>query len=418
VKYVLTSIIALAAMVYMGYHLYSMFKTGMTVEPVQSAEISNQLTLTGVIFRDERVVYGATSGGVVRMFSNGEKVSKNAVVAKIYDTLRTEDRTLSRIENDLSILAESNKISDTSTKNTDAKINKLYYTIRLKSEEGDYATVAEKTEELLILLNRREIIVNARLNFNTEIADLRAQREKIVSAATGEHEDVKTPVSGYFYSYADGYENVFTSEAALKLGYEDLSSLLESEAEKQSQEDGYAVGKMAQSAVWYLCMKTDRESAAGLSEGKTYPVSFPMASGSEIDFTLERIVTQNGGEGAVLVFSTSTLSADIGSARKQTVSVIQEKTVGLRVPVTAVRTNDEGEIGVFILKNDRTTFRKIQILTEQDGYCLVREFSPDEEGYSEMLHKYDNLVTSGKGLKEQKAEDDGETTEYEIRIFG
>ena len=416
-KYVLTSIIALAAMVYMGYHLYSMFKTGMTVEPVQSAEISNQLTLTGVIFRDERVVYGATSGGVVRMFGNGEKVSKNAVVAKIYDTLRTEDRTLSRIENDLSILAESNKISDTSTKNTDAKINKLYYTIRLKSEEGDYATVAEKTEELLILLNRREIIVNARLNFNTEIADLRAQREKIVSAATGEHEDVKTPVSGYFYSYADGYENVFTSEAALKLGYEDLSSLLESGAEKQSQEDGYAVGKMAQSAVWYLCMKTDRESAAGLSEGKTYPVSFPMASGDETEFTLERIVAENAGSGAVLVFSSDSVCRDVGSARKQTVSVTKERISGLRVPVSAIRTNDDGSIGVYILKNNRTTFRKIDIISEQDGYCIAREYSPEDEGYSEMLHKYDSMIVQGKGLSEQTREDD-ETTGYEIRIFG
>ena len=54
-KYVLTSALAIAAAVYMVYHIVSMFKTDMKVEPVQAAEISNQLTLTGVVFRDETV---------------------------------------------------------------------------------------------------------------------------------------------------------------------------------------------------------------------------------------------------------------------------------------------------------------------------------------------------------------------------
>ena len=35
-----------------------------------------------------------------------------------------------------------------------------------------------------------------------------------------------------------------------------------------------------------------------------------------------------------------------------------------------------------------------------------------------MLHKYDSLIISGKGLKEQAEEADGDTTDYEIRIFG
>ena len=415
-KYVLTSALAIAAAVYMVYHIVSMFKTDMKVEPVQAAEISNQLTLTGVVFRDETVVYGQ-SGGAVRMFPNGEKVRKNAVVVRVYDTIRSDDRALSAIEKKIDILTDSNRVSDTGTKNTDAKISKLYYTLRLKAEEGDYATLTEKADELLVLLNRREIITNERLNFNTEIADLQAQREKLISSSEGDAYEVRSPAAGYFSSYVDGYEGVFTSAAAKELGYEELSALLDSRPEKTNvTEEGYAVGKIAPSAVWYICADTDRDTARKLTEGATYRISFPMA-GSETDFTLLRIVTENKGEGAVLVFSTDYLSRDIGSVRKQTVSVIREKTVGLRVPVSAVRMNEDGEVGVFILKNDKVTFRKIEIIAEQDGYCIAREYSPDEEGYADMLHKYDNLIVSGKGLKEQ-TEPDGETEEYEIRIFG
>lgn len=391
----------------------------MRVEPVQYAEQSENLTLTAVIFRDEQVIYSDMNGGVVRLYSNGEKVNKNAVVARVYDTLTTEDYTLSRIEKKLNILTDSNKINDNTTKNTDAKISKLYYTIRLKSEEGDFSTLSEKADELLVLLNRREIIINSRLNFNTEIADLKAMRDRMLSSGAGVGYDVKTNISGYFSSYVDGYEDVFTSSKALDYGYKELSALLSDEPDSLSVTDkGYAVGKVAHLPTWYICAQTDRDTAYKLSEGKTYTVGFPMASGSETEFTLRRIITEDGGKGAILVFSTDMQSSEIGSARKQTVSVTMEKTTGLRVPVSAVRTDDNDNVGVYILKNNKVTFRKIDILTERDGYCIVKEYAPDEEGYAEMLHKYDSLIISGKGLKEQVDTDDGETTEYEIRIFG
>ncbi len=249
--YVLSSLLAIAAIVYIVYHIVSYFKEDMRVEPVQYAEQSENLTLTAVIFRDEQVIYGDRSGGVVRLYSNGERVGKNAVVARVYETLRTEDYTLSRIEKRLGILTESNKISDNTTKNTDAKINKLYYTVRLKSEEGDFSTLSEKTDELLILLNRREIIVNARLNFNTEIADLKAMRDRMLASGSSVGYDVTTDVSGYFSGFVDGYENIFTSDKALKYGYKELSGLLRSEADELSVTDkGYAVGKVAQLPTW------------------------------------------------------------------------------------------------------------------------------------------------------------------------
>ena len=337
----------------------------------------------------------------------------------VYDSFYAEDYELSKLDRKIAILTESNKESDNTLKNLDAKINRLYYTVRLKSEEGDFSSVSEKSDELLVLLNRREILINARLNYNQEIAELKAQRERIISSGKGESEGVETPVSGYFYGYVDGYENLFTAEAAKEYQYEELSALMRQPAQELSvTAEGYAVGKTALDSKWYICAETDRDTAYKLSNENKYSISFPTASGSETEFMLERVVTDYGGDGAILVFSTDMQERDLGSARKQTVSLVLEKTEGLRVPVSAVRTNDENEVGVYILKNDKTTFRKIEILTESDGYCIVKEYAPDEEGYSEMLHKYDNLIVSGKGLKEEANVEDGETTDYEIRIFG
>lgn len=391
----------------------------MRVEPVQSVQQTQTADLTGIIFREEQVVYGEKSGGTVRLYANGEKVSKNAVVARVYDNFNSEDYALSEYDKKINILTESNKVSDNSIKNLDAKINRLYYTIRLKSEEGDFSAATEKTDELLVLLNRREILVNARINFNQEISELTANRERLISSGTGISSDVKTPVSGYYFNYVDGYEDLFTASAAKKLSYEELSELIKQPADELSvSRNGYAVGKMATDPKWYICAETDRSTAYKLSEGNTYTIGFASAAGAESEFVLERIVTETGGKGAILVFVSDIDSTELGSLRKQNISIVLEKIEGLRVPVSAVRTNENDEVGVYILKNNKITFRKIDIITEKDGYCIVKEYSPEDEGYSKMLHKYDSLIVSGKGLKETTEPDDGETTDYEIRIFG
>lgn len=412
--YIGTSLLAVLAIVYIVYHIVSYFKTDMKVEPVQSIEISDSLTFTAVIFRDEQIVYSQSRGGVVRLYANGEKVAKNAEVANVYETLESRDSELTSIDKRINILEKSNKVSDTSVKNIDAKINRLYYTIRQKTEEGDITSAADKTDELLVLLNRREIIVNSRLDYNAEIAELKRQRELIVSSGSGAFETVSSPASGYFYSSADGYETLFTSEAAEKYSYKDLKALLNSSGGENS---GYAVGKIATSAAWYLCAQISRDEALTLSVNSVYTVDFTMSNGNKTDFELIRILMSDDGGDALVVMKTTTLNKDIGNARKQTVSVKNEEITGLRIPQSAVRVNENGEVGVYILKNNLVKFRRADIISSKEGYYIAKEYDPEDELYPVMVHKYDNLIVSGKNIKED-VEIEAEDMEYSIRIFG
>jgi hypothetical protein len=79
--------------------------------------------------------------------------------------------------------------------------------------------------------------------------------------------------------------------------------------------------------------------------------------------------------------------------------------------------NEEGEQGVFILKNNRTTVRYSDVIDSIEGYYIVREFSPEDEDYAKYLHRNDVLIVRGKNLREQINLPEEESTEYRIRIF-
>lgn len=414
--YIFFGLIAIAVSVYMIYHVIKLFSTEMIVETVEAAELSDTVNVTGVIFRDETVLYGTRYGSLDRLFADGERVAKDTPVVRIYDKAAGSDKELSLIDRQLSILNDSGSVSDNSTKAVDAEINRLYYALRQKAEDGDYGGVTSKLDRLLVNFNRREIITNARVNFNAEIASLRERREGIVRNNGTPAETVYTNVSGYFMYDVDGYERIMTAKALKGVSYGELKGLLDSSAEQlDSTSYGYAVGKIAASAEWYLCAELDPKTAMNLVEGREYGVSFSLTPDQEIRLTLDKILS--GAESSVIIMSSTVMPKDFNNSRKQTVQIKTESVTGLRVPASAVRVNEEGEQGVFILKNNRTTFRYIDVIDSIEGYYIVREFSPEDEDYAKYLHRNDVLIVRGKNLREQINLPEEESTEYRIRIF-
>ncbi|MBQ3869915.1 MAG: hypothetical protein II777_05145, partial [Clostridia bacterium] len=171
----------------------------------------------------------------------------------------------------------------------------------------------------------------------------------------------------------------------------------------------------AASAEWYLCAELDPKTAMNLVEGREYGVSFSLTPDQEIRLTLDKILS--GAESSVIIMSSTVMPGDFNNSRKQTVQIKTESVTGLRVPASAVRVNEEGEQGVFILKNNRTTFRYIDVIDSIEGYYIVREFSPEDEDYAKYLHRNDVLIVRGKNLREQINLPEEESTEYRIRIF-
>lgn len=387
------------AIVYLLYHTFSLYDADMEAEPVQSALWKESVSLTGTVFRRETVLYTENSGEINRLYSDGERVGANSAVATVYHSLSGADPALLvQLDEKIALLEESNdvSVSDRDLSYTDSRIKKLYYSVRLARENGDEEYAKSLSRQLLVLMNKREIITRQRLDFNAELAELYAEREKLLQGSEDAYETVKAPSSGYFYKDVDGYEGVFDPDIAKNGDYSQLLALSDMEPASTSG----TAGKLVTAAKWYIVFFSSTDITTHLSEGEGCVLEFPDSSSCNVNFTVERIVPDKDGKNAAYVLSTDIMPESFSYTRQQEFSLIYDTAEGLRVPDSALRVLD-GQIGVYILKDNKTTFRRVDIISQRDGYSLVVRHSPDTSLYTESLHLYDLVITAGKDIKEE-----------------
>lgn len=365
------------------------------------------------IMRNEAPVYSNYGGTINYYVSDGEKLGVDSVIADVYSSGSGGDVRSRIIEIDRKIktLKASNigdNVAVAGTSVVDDGITAQLLSIREKLSQNqlDYAT--QTKDELLALLNRRELITTSKSNFNDEIDRLEKERSSLAATLTGMSEKVSTPVSGYFYGLADGYESIFSSDKIDTLTVTGFDAMTQSDPDPAvySQNGKYGIGKMAYSHYWYIACKVDKKTLGSYTEGRDYSVAFPYNADLTLKMKLHKIVTEDGQSDAVLVFSCTTLPQNFSFLRRQRVEISKSDTLtGYKIPASAIRILD-GVSGVYIQYGNRVYFRIAEIVGEFEGYCYIKTdtegrtlFAGDDiqgnEIYCSGLKQNDNVVVEG-----------------------
>ncbi len=404
--YVGSALLAILAIVYVVYHLVNAFSNDITFDEAQYSTVDEKIISDGYIFRDEMILYTSRDGILDSYFAEGEHVKAHSKVAAVYSNSSKDVREkILQIDKKIKILNESNAVfadESLNTKYIDKQISEMYYLICEKLSSGDYLYASEKTDELLVLLNKREIITNKRLNYNNEIAGYEAQKHSLVGVGEGAFDVVKTPYSGYYYSYTDGYEKLFSTSVLENITLDEFNALTLSSPESFDGENGYSAGKIINEHSWYIACKADKTAAASFAEGSVYSVLFPYEANLSVDFTLERIVSSPKDDEALLIFKTNTVPVNFSFARRQTVEIVYKKTEGVRIPSNALHMVD-GQTGVYILDENVVRFIKTDIIYEGDGYYISK--TDYEEDTEVRLKEHDRIILTGKELYDGRVVD-------------
>jgi hypothetical protein len=150
-----------------------------------------------------------------------------------------------------------------------------------------------------------------------------------------------------------------------------------------------------------------------MTEGEMRDVIFTYNGELSLSMRLDRLI--RGEDSYVCVFSTDYMPRDFEYTRCQPVKITMSSYTGFKVRISSVRLLGDLR-GVYVLDGSTVKFRKISILTEDEGFYIV-ETSPDgtseyttetsegqtetteakDEGYS-WLRLHDNIITEGTGL--------------------
>lgn len=401
--YFLTAVGAIILVFYFFYHLFNGFTAEVQTQTVYAASENDILTVEGYLLRDETVVRSSYGGAVDYAVSDGERVGVGAVLANVYAA--TDDGSIRHrvmaIDEEIALLEASSigsgvVISDTTA--TDEKIEDLLYTIRDNLVSGRYDYARRETDSLLIQLNKREIITGQVQNYNSRIASLTAERAALTARLSGSSQQIKSSKSGYFFYGIDGYEAIFTTAKLKTLTLADFDAMRSASPAATSSE---AVGKLVGSYIWYVAVPVAKTELDAFTDGETYSLTFPYNYNMTLTMTLERTLTEIDRDDALLIFSCSTMPEGFSYLRVQSIEITTRVRAGLRVPAEAIRVID-GETGVYILRGGKVEFRRVSVLLERDGDCIVDATLTADDGETAYLALYDEVITAGKDLYEGK----------------
>jgi len=378
--------------IYVIYHCLQYFKDPVQVTAaVRQTEIQTR-ELTAYLFRDEQVLTSSRGGALQALVEDGDHVAIQSEVARVYTSGDGEGlyEQLCKLNEEIAFWEQCLEAANVHTSKLPAlneEISRKYGEVMTAMSAGDGARTRTLSEELLLLLNRQQIMTGELADLPARLAALKAERDALESAYAGTYESITVDRSGYYFRQTDGYEGAFSNEALRLMTLDGFYDLIRQAPQATDTHAGKLIGDF----IWYAAIPMPYKDSRMLTEGKVYAMTF--ADGTAVDMELDRILTAEGDERCVLIMKTGHMPEGFTYERKQTVMMAVGETGGLRVPQTSLLTGKDGEMGVYILDVARVRYRKVDIIWHGDGYVLVRESDRTREGHENDLGYQELIIT-------------------------
>lgn len=416
--------VAFLLLFYIGYQVYNANYTSVKTEVAVYVQADDPGTAevvqaTGTAVRKESVIQQQTNGVVTYVVEDGGKVSKGGTIAELYateqdaaaqqqiETLNLQISQLQKLSSPGSTYAVD---QDSLTKQISQKLIALLQT----SASGEYDALDEPREELLYVLNERQIVTNKVSDFNDRINSLIQQRDAL-TANRQVLGTVTAPSAGTFISEVDGYESVFDYDSILTITPEQYQQKLETQVSPPAD----AVGKICGEFKWYFVCVVSAQDALKFIEGNAVSLSFPFATSDSVTAVVRAVNQESIESQAAVVLECSTMNEELARLRTETCAVSVTEYSGIRVSQKAVhfaevtRTveNEDGEEttetrevkGVYVMHGSEIVFRQIVPLYSTSTYVIC-DPNPDPEELmtSETVQLYDEIVVEGTDLYDGK----------------
>lgn len=420
--YLCVAALAILVIVFAVHHAVNHFSNDVETMPATLTTVVVSAETEMYVFRDETVLRAQAGLSSVPAVREGSHIAAGVTAARMYDSSSPDVvAQLEVLDAQLETL-QAMRDSTLSIRDIVAIDNNIYdimHSVADAGRSGDCSAVSSLRGKLISALNRRSVVMGSFSDVESAITELTARRERIVNALGVCRQTVYAQKSGYYYAEADGYESTFTANAALTMTPETFASMIETEPQSLNG----TAGKIAGNYLWYTACFLPAEDARPLAEGKVYTVTFTYNYNKKLTLTLVRKEEYRdaGEEKVMLVFSCGMLPDGFLFARSQPAVIALREYTGFRVPVSALRVQQERDT-VFVLVGSKVRVRYVQEIFREEGYVLLADYQasgvagvdyevkesedeeefPDPDNPNRWLRRNDIIIVSGRELTNKK----------------
>ena len=388
--------IVAAIVVFFAYQFYVSVYAAIKTESAEQFRYSEGVETVGTFIRSEMTVTSNHIGTVHYVVSNGEKVAKDGIIAKIYenDSASAAASRINEIDAQLEVIAEIegyndstavdvNTINDRITKH----INRFAYSV----QDGRFTDTSTSVAELLTMMTRKLVATGEQSDFSSLKYTLKEEREWLAKSMGTAQGSIVSEKAGYFVSDADGYESVLSPENLDKYTPEFLREL------KPQKTSSDVVGKIVHDYQWYLAAPVKLGDSMYYKVGQTVTVKTNTTASPRVLATVEKINLSKDGDDAVLILKITEMNIELASTRTGSITIIKDEHEGIRVKSSALRVVD-GVTGVYVVSGMEAKFVAIDIIYASEDYSICALNTSD----SSKLRLYDEIIGKGKNLYDGK----------------
>lgn len=387
--------LTLLALTFITHQLVSTFYKPISTESAYFYTANNGFDITGIVIRNEMLVKSSKDGILHFMIEDGNRVSKNGVIANIYKN-ENASITVSQIDNikakinNIEAIVSQNNIEAANLDVANLNVNNALNELILSSSNGNFLDFNAQCEELLSALNRRQAVLGDTSDFEKQLKTLKSQLSDLENSLSNPIGKIKATQSGYFISKTDGYETAFNIK--------DLSTItpdfLQNLEKKETPEN--VVGKIVSDYEWYVAAAVSLEQSLSFKEGDSLTLKTTVKSSPVLPVTVKKINLSKNGTDAVIVFSCNNMNSELASMRSGAMTVVKAEYSGLRVSKKALRVVDSVR-GVYVVSGMQIKFVPVEIVHTNDNFILCKKSDDDDS-----LRLYDQVVVKGKNLYDGK----------------
>lgn len=380
---------------FLGYQYFHSFYSSVLTESAIYYEYTSGITTDAVIIRSEETIKSEQTGTLHFNIPNGEKISKDGIIAYIYENEAASAAATKIAENKERIalieeLEVYNDITAIDLKVLNAKIDSALNEFIIENADGSFGG-HEGLDNLLTLMTRKQIVMGEHTDFTALKAALNEEISSLSAKVSNPKDSIKSGMAGYFISHADGYEKAYQTEDLSKLTPEVLKNTGPQTVESN------VIGKIVYDYKWYVAAVIPVSDSMFYKIGDTVTLKTESLSMPKIKVTVEKINLSEKGNEATIVFSSNQMNADIASMRTTKITIIKNEFKGLKISNKALRVTN-GEKGVFVVSGIEAKFVKVNVIYQDDEYAICELNTTADD----KLRLYDEIIVKGKNVYDGK----------------
>lgn len=350
--------------------------------------VNEDISFQGIIVRDETQMTYSGSDVVSYRYADGSKVSKGDAVAKIYDSQEAAsvDEKTKNIENEIQLLQRAQNPGTTDyvqPESISRKIDEHYKQLITYVNEGSFEEFASEKSDMSLVMNIYSIISGLSTDYNARIAELQSEMNLLKTSYNEAKEEITAPMTGYFVSYCDGYEDKLNRTNILDKKQSDLEKIIEDADSVRESVSDNALGKIFEDYSCIIAGVIDEDSR--VSEDAV--LRLKIDSSDNVYKVRVKAVKPAEEKGKSIVFlQCDSLDEALVSQRVQAMQLIFDEFSGIKVPKKAIRFQGDQK-GVYVILGQNITFKKIDVIYDGDDFSISRNTSDEE-----YLLLYDQIL--------------------------